>query len=94
MSNGVSGGIEKSWSVGIMGVVWGGETKEEGEDEGKTCEWGEGRKGGELHVEGMLLPSPWEEIVHEQGTQPHQRSHLWKYTHVGKKDHNNETPSD
>ena len=37
-SSGVSGEIEKSWSVGIMGIVYGGETEEEGEDEGKMCE--------------------------------------------------------
>ena len=42
-SSGVSGEIEKSWSVGIMGIVYGGETEEEGEDEGKMCEAGEVR---------------------------------------------------
>ena len=56
MSDGVSGGIEKSWSVGIMGIVYGGETEEEGEDEGKMCEGGERSKGRELPVEGTLLP--------------------------------------
>lgn len=55
-SSGVSGGIEKSWSVGIMGVVKGGETEGEREDEGKMCEGGEGSKGRELPVEGTLLP--------------------------------------
>ena len=60
-SSGVSGELEKSWSVGIMGIVYGGETEEEGENEGKMCEGGEGSKGRELPVEGTLLPKSMRE---------------------------------
>ena len=58
------------------------------------CEEGEGMKGRELPIEGTMLPESMEEIIHEHGTQPHQRSRFWKYAHVRRKDHSNETPSD
>ena len=49
----MSGGIEKSWSVGNMGIVWGGETEKEWEDEGKMCE------AGEVRVENYLSRECW-----------------------------------